>query len=100
MPDPDSYEDRFSQEKTVSDDQAAPKKEETVMPKASDAAPVSDGNDKFPMSCKRFIATLVHTEYEVYGKLLLMQHGRENHTDDEWLALIGVHAAKSAHPSL
>ena len=89
--------DTFPQGEEVSGNPLPPQVEELPMPK--DVA-VSDGNAVFPMSCKRFVATLRHSEHEVYTKLLLIEHGRENHTVDEWHAIIGDHAAKPAHPSL
>ena len=85
--------DTFPQKEVLSGDPPPSQVEELPMPK--DVA-VSDGNDVFPMSCKRFVATLRHSEHEVYTKLLLIEHGRENHTVGEWHAIIGDHAAHVA----
>lgn len=86
----------ISQEEEQARDALPPQTEEQPMPRDQ----VSDGNDVFPISCKRFVATLVHTHYEVYGKLLLVEHGRENHTPDEWHEIISGHSVRPAHPSL
>jgi hypothetical protein len=88
--------DTDKETETTSADAPAPQTEETVMPKDT---VTPDGNDVFPISCKRFVATLVHTHNEVYAKLLFIEHGRENHTVDDWYAIIGDHAVKPAHPS-
>ena len=52
------------QEEIATNDPEPPKTEEVSMP----AQPVSDGLAVFPIPCRRFVASLVHTEYEVYSK--------------------------------
>jgi len=95
MADSDDKDSSAKEEKLSSDPKPA-KATESDMAKSK----VPDGNDVFPISCKRFVATLVHTHNEVWTKLLLARHGRENHTHEEWHALISDHSTEPAHPSL
>jgi hypothetical protein len=90
-------EDMLPKVEAAPDPAPEPQAEEpTAMP--DPAPPVSDGNDVFPIPCRRFIQTLTHTPHEVWKKTLLVLHGRENHTPDEWWALISDHGEKPAHP--
>lgn len=57
------------------------------------------GNEEFPIPCARFVATLRHTENEVWGHHLRIVHGRENHTPADWRALLEGHRNTPAHPS-
>lgn len=79
-------------------DNASFQTEEASLVQDKPELPVTDGNAVFPMPCKRFIAKLVHTEHEVYSKMLTLLHGRENHTESEWWDIISGHADEPAHP--
>jgi len=89
-------EDTLPEVEAAPDPAPEPQAEEPTMP--DPAPPVSDGNDVFPIPCRRFIAMLTHTPHEVWKKTLTVLHGRENHTVDEWWALISEHGEKPAHP--
>lgn len=42
----------------------------------------------FPVPLGRFLASLHGTDDAVWGKLLQLDHGRENHTAQEWRSLL------------
>lgn len=66
--------------------------------KPTPAAPVSDGNEEFPVPYSRFAVTLHHTGDEVYLALLQAERGRENHTITEWSAILDAYRGQPAHP--
>jgi hypothetical protein len=58
-----------------------------------------DGNQEFPIPLAKFAKTLKGTRDEVWVRLLQQQHGRENHTQDEWKGLIDRYRPLPAHPT-
>lgn len=66
-----------------------------VMPPA---APVSDGNEEFPVPFERFATSLRFTPDEVYLSLMQVNHGRENHKPSEWRGILDSYRSQPAHP--
>ena len=50
--------------------------------------PEISSNAEFPVPVTKFLETVRATPDEVWGKLLVLQHGTEKHTATEWKALL------------
>lgn len=57
----------------------------------------SDGNETFPIPLAKFVATLVGTDDHVWHRLLQIEHGGENHTEQEWRDIIDRYRHRPAH---